>query len=179
MTTWLLMKEYSHYRRLQTNKQELKFNEEYKQKAKEYTDRTNNRRESSLKEGDVVLMKNLRPRKADPVYFDKNFTVIRRNGNQVELETDGGGKTYRRPLSHLKKVPGTVSIDCDKDLHLKPKIDYEKFRSNVLKEADCNDDPVIVNAESDNVVADQSMSFEPVRRGYRVTTPFKTWQHPG
>ena len=86
--------------------QELKkYNEKYKLKAKEYADQSNNRRETSLKEGDAVLIKNLRPRKADPLYFDQHFTVLRRNGNQVELEADGSGKKCKRPLSHLKRVP--------------------------------------------------------------------------
>ena len=34
-----------------------KYNERYKLKAKEYADQTNNRRETSLKEGDAVLIK--------------------------------------------------------------------------------------------------------------------------
>jgi len=96
--------------------QELKqYSEEYKLKAKSYTDKTNNRRESTLKEGDVVFTKNLRPRKADPVYFDHPFTVLRRRGNQVQLEGEDG-KVYKRPLDHLKKVPASLN----------------NFRSNVL-----------------------------------------------
>ena len=39
-----------------------KYNEGYKLKAKEYADQSNNRRETSLKEGDAVLAKNLRPK---------------------------------------------------------------------------------------------------------------------
>ena len=63
-----------------------KFNEGYKLKAKEYTDKTNNRRESRLKEGDVVLRKNLKPGKADHVYMSEPFRVMHRNGNQVEVQ---------------------------------------------------------------------------------------------
>ena len=114
----------------------------YKLKAKEYADQSNNRRELSLKEGDAVLIiKNLRPRKADPLYFDQHFTLFTRyhivaprlacrvrraskgilhttfhsspqERNTVELEAEGSGN---RPLSHLKRLPNrNISIDCDK-----------------------------------------------------------------
>ena len=62
-----------------------------------------------------VFTKNLCPRKADPVYFDHPFTVLRRRGNQVQLEGEDG-KVYKRPLDHLKKVPASLN----------------NFRSNVL-----------------------------------------------
>ena len=94
-----------------------KYNERYKLKAKEYADQSNNRRETSFKEGDadLIIIKNLRPRKADPLYFDQHFTVLRRNGNHVELEADGSGKKCKIPLSHLKRVPNrNILKDCDK-----------------------------------------------------------------
>ena len=98
-----------------------KYNERYKLKAKEYADQSNNHRESSFKEGDadlIIIIINLRPRKADPLYFDQHFTVLRRNGNHVELEADGRRKWYEvqeTVASHLKGVPNrNILKDCDK-----------------------------------------------------------------
>ena len=86
-------------------------NEEYnKMKAKRYTDQVNIRRESGLRKGDVVLIKTLNPRKADPLYFKSPFNVLHRLGNQVEIEEIATGKVYKRALSHLMRVPPPVTL---------------------------------------------------------------------
>ena len=61
-------------------------------KANKYTDQVNTCRKSGLRGGDVVLMKNLHPSKADPVYLRTPVIVLHRLGNQVEIEAAGTGK---------------------------------------------------------------------------------------
>jgi hypothetical protein len=132
-----------------TDFQELKkYNMDYKRKAKLYTDNNTNRRESELEEGDTVLIKNIRPRKADPVYRNEPYTIIRRapGSNKVELQNETGDRSYTRPLSHLKRI------------------DYEGFRSSVFKRKDPGIDPIldildikqpVLNHERDNIEVEQ------------------------
>jgi len=48
----------------------------------------------------------------------------------VEYEADGSGKMYKRPLSHLKRVPtSSISIDCDK---FKDAVCYQGLRSKTV-----------------------------------------------
>ena len=154
--------------------QDLKqYSEEYKLKAKSYTDKTNNRRESTLKEGDVVFTKNLRPRKADPVYFDHPFTVLRRRGNQVQLEGEDG-KVYKRPLDHLKKVPASLNNFRSNVLNRtdRPKIDCDKFRSKIFQHFDSKSSNVDKSSDIDKSNESEAAT------GSRVRRQFKPWQHP-
>ena len=63
-------------------------NLKYRLQAKEYSDRVNHHRLSETKEGDTVLLKNLRPKKHEPVFYTDTHTITRRSGNQVEVERD-------------------------------------------------------------------------------------------
>ena len=58
-------------------------NLKYRLQAKEYLYRVNHHRVSETKEGDTVLLKNLRPRKREPVFYTDTHTITRRTGNQV------------------------------------------------------------------------------------------------
>ena len=103
-----------------------KYNAQYKEKMKEYADKTNNFRFSQLKEGDKVLIKNITSlRKHDPVFHVKPFTITHLQGNQVHVRADDG-QTFVRPLSYVKKFVQTVKKPC-------PKIDLAGFRQNVFK----------------------------------------------
>ena len=41
---------------------------------------------SDTKAGDKVLLKNLRPKKHEPVFSTDTYTILHRNGNHVEVE---------------------------------------------------------------------------------------------
>ena len=146
-------------------------NEGYKWKAKQYTDQINNRRESSLKAGDVVLMRNLCPRKADPLYLRSPLTVLHRLGNQVEIKAQTG-KVYRRPLSHLKIVP-PASVVREVDT-LRDTVDRERFRDNVLNNGGLGSVPPVVPEGVERTVSVPVLATPvavSVRRSERVPKP--------
>ena len=92
-------------------------NFKYKLQAKDYSDRVNHHRVSETKEEDTVLLKNLRPRKHEPVFNTELHTITRRTGNQVQVERDRDKKKYIRLLNLVEVVK---RVDC------------KTFRDNVL-----------------------------------------------
>lgn len=77
---------------------------EYKLKAKSNADAYQRRTaESTLIEGDMVLLKSKVKTKEAPVYDPVPFTVINRKGNRVYLRRHG--KYLCRPLDHCKRIP--------------------------------------------------------------------------
>lgn len=77
----------------------------YRTSAKEQHDRAQNARESTLTEGDLVLMKNLaKQNKLSPTFLPEPARVIKQEGNSIIVETPEGVQ-YRRNSSHIKRVP--------------------------------------------------------------------------
>ena len=75
---------------LSTESQKAKeYNHEYKLKTKTYADITGHRKVSDTKAGDKVLLKNLRPKKHEPVFSTDTYTILHRKGNHVEAGTKG------------------------------------------------------------------------------------------
>ena len=113
-------------------------NLKYRLQAKEYSDRVNHHRLSETKEGDTVLLKNLRPKKHEPVFYTDTHTITRRSGNQVEVERDRDKKKYIRPLN-LIKVVKRVDYNAFRDnvLNFKPGPDLELEPSAVAVETEC------------------------------------------
>ena len=58
--------------------------------------------DSKLKEGDLVLIKNIA--KAFQPKFKGNFRVIKQKGNQVEIKPAEGGETTKVHVTDIKKV---------------------------------------------------------------------------
>ena len=59
--------------------------------------------DSTLKEGDLVLIKN-HTAKAFQLRFKGNFRVIKQKGNQVEIKPAEGGETTKVHVTDIKKV---------------------------------------------------------------------------
>lgn len=75
-----------------------------KQKGKEREDRRRGAKETQIKVGDLVLMKNTEIKnKLTPNFGSIKYTVMELNNNEALIK--GEGKQYRRHLSHLKKIP--------------------------------------------------------------------------
>lgn len=82
----------------------------YRAAAKERYDKAHNTRESTLAEGDVVLMKNLvKQNKLSPTFLPAPARVIKKEGNSILVETPEGVQ-YRRNTSHVKKVPNNSIV---------------------------------------------------------------------
>lgn len=75
-----------------------------KEKGKEKGDTRRHAKESDIKVGDKVLVKNvIFPNKLTTTFAAKEYQVTGLKGADVVVEADG--KSYRRNISHLKKIP--------------------------------------------------------------------------
>lgn len=62
-------------------------------------------KESTVREGDKVLMQNLTPgNKLTPTYSPMQYTVIEKSGLRVTVQNEETGKAYQRSSAHLKKI---------------------------------------------------------------------------
>ena len=74
---------------------------ERKEKGNVYADCRRNARESEIREGDKVLLRQEKENKLSTPYKQSPFTVIQQNSNSVVVEVDG--VQYRRNVTHVKK----------------------------------------------------------------------------
>lgn len=80
-----------------------------KMKGKEYSDDRRGARESTIKPGDKVLLQQKKQNKLTPAYEHVPYTVTRKHGNQVVIESRDGVQ-YKRNCSHVKKyVPPDIT----------------------------------------------------------------------
>ena len=74
---------------------------ERKEKEKVYADCQRTARESEIRGGDKVLLKQEKEKKLSAPYKQSPFKVIQKNGNSVLVEADG--VQYSRNVTHVKK----------------------------------------------------------------------------
>ena len=75
---------------------------EAKEKGKLYADEKRHARESDVKEGDTVLLKQEQRNKLTPTFRPKPFCVLEKTGNSVVVESPDGVQ-YKRNTTHVKK----------------------------------------------------------------------------
>lgn len=85
--------------------------EEQKRKMKENADRELHGKESNLKEGDVVLVRQAKTSKASSPFDPRPLTVAHRRGNTIVAKR--GNYEIRRNISFFKKVNARVDADDD------------------------------------------------------------------
>ncbi|KAH8304849.1 hypothetical protein KR044_007441, partial [Drosophila immigrans] len=77
-------------------------------KGKELADNARKAGVIDIKVGDKVLLKNVVfPHKLTPTFDTTTYEVTNREGNVVQIS--GGGKSYTRNVSHVKKIIGAES----------------------------------------------------------------------
>ncbi|XP_053698503.1 uncharacterized protein K02A2.6-like [Sabethes cyaneus] len=70
---------------------------------------------SNIATGDTVLMKNLLPsNKLSTNFLNEKFTVLDRNGSNVQIQSNGSGKIFERNIAHLKKWRKLSETEIDK-----------------------------------------------------------------
>lgn len=80
-----------------------------KQKGKDREDTSRGAKPTIIEVGDRVLVQNLtRSNKLESRFQNKEFEVIQKNGNEAILAREG--KTLRRHVTHLKKVPSSDEV---------------------------------------------------------------------
>jgi len=78
-----------------------------KEKGKEVADKTRRATESKIQLGDKLVLKNVTfPSKLTPNFDTTVYEVIQIDGSVVKIS--GGGKTYLRNISHVKKMSGVL-----------------------------------------------------------------------
>ena len=81
----------------------LEFDFESKVKQKEYWDKRQKAKESEIKEGDKVFVKQDKKNKLSTTYGEMPYRVIEKKGNSVQIENDEGVQK-RRNVKDLKKI---------------------------------------------------------------------------
>lgn len=80
-----------------------------KQKGKERADSKRRAKESDVMVGDKVLLRNIIfPSKLTPSFDKTTYEVVERNGSEVTVV--GGGRSYKRNISMVKKILDDLSI---------------------------------------------------------------------
>lgn len=78
-----------------------------KHKGKEKEDKVRAAKETDINPGDQVMVQNVVvPHKLTPKFGKTEYVVVERKGNEVVLGMDG--KTIRRHIAHVKKLPGKI-----------------------------------------------------------------------
>ncbi|XP_018578310.1 uncharacterized protein K02A2.6-like, partial [Anoplophora glabripennis] len=76
-----------------------------KQKGKEKEDKIRNAKDTDIKQGDKVLIRNMNiPHKLTTRFNMDEYTVTQKVGNEVTV-SGGDGQVYKRHISHVKKIP--------------------------------------------------------------------------
>ena len=75
---------------------------EAKERGKLYADETRGARESEVKEGDRVLLKQEKTNKLTPTFTPEPFHVLDKAGNSIVVESPDGVQ-YKRNSTHVKK----------------------------------------------------------------------------
>lgn len=96
-----------------------------KLKGKTYSDHRNNAKESTVKLGDRVVVKNYSKSKLTTNFNPREFEVITKNGEELLLK-DKYGATLKRNSAQTKKLP-TNTQPCKKHLKLLTKQQKKKF----------------------------------------------------
>ena len=124
---------------------------ERKEKGNVYADCRRNARESEIREGDKVLLRQKKENKLSTPYKQSPFTVIQQNSNSVVVEADG--VQYRRNVTHVKKyferdyavLPATSkSTDDSEAQRATQSLSNQESREpvNVSSERASEDDPL-------------------------------------
>lgn len=81
---------------------------ENKEKGKQYSDRYNNAKPSSVKVGDHVVIKNQKKSKLETNFNRREFEIITKNGEELLLQ-DKEGILMKRNTAHVKKLPEEIT----------------------------------------------------------------------
>ncbi|KAJ8949371.1 hypothetical protein NQ317_019521 [Molorchus minor] len=77
--------------------------------GKEKEDRVRNAKETEIKHGDKVLIRNMNiPHKLTTRFNNDEYTVIHKEGNEVTVSREDG-QVLKRHVSHVKKIPEPIA----------------------------------------------------------------------
>lgn len=97
-----------------------------KEKGKLYADKRRGAMESSIQEGDHVLVKRMRKsNKLDADFSNEEFIVRRKTGTDTVIQSKETGKQYRRTSAHLKKIRDRSDSSSCEGQHSKPLMDVD------------------------------------------------------
>lgn len=82
---------------------------EMKAKGKQYIDHKRRAKTSDIEEGDeVVAKRQVTTNKLSTTFEPTVYTVTKRNGSEVTIESAATGTQYRRNVAHVKKLPSST-----------------------------------------------------------------------
>ncbi|XP_048586200.1 uncharacterized protein K02A2.6-like [Nematostella vectensis] len=101
---------------------------EYKLKLKKHADKK--AKESEIKEGDTVLMRNEQQGKLEPNFRPEKYKVVSKNGSDIVCESETEG-TLRRNVQCAKNVPEATSEKVSKENQGNPQLIQDPIESNL------------------------------------------------
>lgn len=82
-----------------------------KQKGKIYADNKRNAKPNEIEVGDSVFLKRqVKPNKLATTFEPTEFKVVERKGSEVIVTNEATGTTYRRNVTHVKKVEKDIQV---------------------------------------------------------------------
>ena len=144
-----------------------------KEKAKVYADCQRKARESDIREGDKVLLRQKKENKLSTPYKQSPFTVIQQNGSNVLVLADG--VQYRRNVTHVKEyfegdydvLPATgKSADDSEAQRATQSLSNQESREpvNVSSERASEDDPLEYTRSDDATMEQRNcVTLRPAR----------------
>ena len=130
-------------------------NSEQKEKGNMYIDQKRGAKESDIKTGDSVLLKQKHENKLTPTFSTEPYRVMEKIGNSVTVESPSGVQ-YRRNTTHIKKLLGNDNSEADN-------ISYSEN----------TDDVVDVDTENQNEVDKETIVQTRPNRVHKMPEKFK------
>lgn len=131
-----------------------------KKKGEESENIKRGAKDSDLKVGDTVLMKNLVPaNKLTPNFSPSECLVLGKDGSRVTVQDKESHKTYQRNVVHLKKVIPQTGDSIDTN-------------SSILQDSVPEQLPVAIPVDNEHVRSSESCR---VRRQVKQPTKFKDY----
>ena len=143
-----------------------------KQEIGQYANYRRNAKEIEVKEGDTVLVKNLRKNtKIDAVWENKPYQVTKEYKSSVKV-TNERGQDFVRSKAHIKKYKSKVQNQFEKTTTQRP-VSYQIPATPVLSmfippdvvENPHNSDQESENSENEEGNSDDSVETEPYEEG--------------
>lgn len=97
-----------------------------KEKCKNRCDERRAAKPHSLKQGDLVIMRNLKPGALEPRFRAEEYEVVDINGGEVKIRSKNNGNIYVRNSSHLKKLENDQEIKGSEVIEEEGKLEEEK-----------------------------------------------------
>ena len=132
---------------------------------KKYADARRRTKESSIEEGDTVLLRNPRPKGLEPAYYPQVETVVKRKGDM--LTSNNGTRDTTRNIQRYKKVNVLNQTNsCSRSSQVVDDLDFDfETETEQVPDEQVPEDQVPDEQVPDGQVPDEQAPEEQVLEG--------------